>query len=513
MDDNSNQMNETGGVIITPPPDKRFKPLRHDAALAIAGLALGYMFARWVLPWWQGFGVGLFTGIYLLATTLYFKAAQIRLRGEAIFWLAATALTGLSCAVWQGEEMLGVRGMFLFLCAVYYTLCAGGGLIGGKTGGYVFFDGLSAVFIVPFKNFGNRYVALASLRREKRRHPKALPIVFGTLIALFLISIVAPLLLQADSGGFQAAADAVLRVLARIDVDSILDFCIYIIPAIPVSLYLCGLITGVGHGRGTDTIKRESLENASASARVVPGTTVYIVLGAMCALYVAFVAGQLPYFFSAFRGVRPTGFLTYAEYARRGFFELITIAAVNLSLIIGCNLLCRRTSARVLKAFNIALSVVTLLLIVTAFSKMALYVRVYGMTMKRLLPCVLMAFLAIVFVGVIVYQSRKFAITRCAVFLAASLIVALCVINPDALVVRYNTSRYLSGTLSGYDIDLLYRSGAAGVKSAREVLIASSDPILKHDLQNYINYHQDYIGYQTDPPRDWNAYTIEQLLL
>jgi hypothetical protein len=445
--------------------------------------------------------------IYLLAATLYFRSLQIKLRGETIFWFSATLLTGLSCALWQGAELRDVRGLFLFFSAVYFTLSAGGALIGGKTGNYVFFDGVSAVFLVPFRNFGNRYVALRSMRRGTRRHVKALPAVLGAIAALILISIVAPLLLRADSGGFQVAADALSDFFARLDMGRVIEFSLYLIPAIPVSLYLYGLITGAGHRRGTDVFRRESLEKAAVSARAVPDTTIYIVLGAMCALYLAFVAGQLPYFFSAFRGARPNGFLSYAEYARRGFFELIGIAAINLSLIIGCNLLCRRTSERALKCFNLALSCITLVLIVTAFSKMALYVRVYGLTMRRLLPCVLMAFLFAVFVGVIVYQRRKFEITRCAAFVAATLIVALCVINPDALVARYNTSRYLAGTIPTYDMDLLYRSGAAGVPSAREVERVTSDSALRNGLR-------EYIYYQTGPLySNWNAYTVEQLML
>jgi hypothetical protein len=215
---------------------------------------------------------------------------------------------------------------------------------------------------------------------------------------------------------------------------------------------------------------------------------VFIALGAVCVLYMVFILSQIPYFFSAFTGVKPEGWLVYSEFARRGFFELCAIVVINLVLITIGNLTSKkaRTESRILKLFNVGLAIITLIFIATAFSKMALYIGAYGLTMRRVLPSIFMVFLAIVFVALIVLQKRNFSIVRFALITGSIMICILCLSNPDALVVRYNTDRYLGGTLPNYDVTILWRSGIAGVPSALEVYEATDDEGLKEELRWYL---------------------------
>jgi len=222
--------------------------------------------------------------------------------------------------------------------------------------------------------------------------------------------------------------------------------------------------------------------------RVIHPLTIYIALGTVCVLYLVFILSQTPYFFSAFSGRRPDGWLIYSEYARQGFFELCGIAAANLALLTIGNLTCkkRRLESRVMMMFNIVLSVITLVLIATAFSKMALYIGEYGLTMRRLLPCVFMVCMALVFIALIILQERDFSIVRFSLVTGAIVLCTLSLANPDAMVVRYNADRYLSGTLREFDMEILYRSGSAGVLPAIEVFEKTQDDDLKDRLRVYL---------------------------
>ena len=489
---------ETGGVSSYAPylperheikhkPENAFKPDITDFVFALIAFALGYLFSRWVLFFWHGWGVTVFTAAYLLFVTAYMvKKGVFIFSAASWYWFFITLATGISYALWENPGFAGIRALFLFCAAVYYIVVASGRTILGKSGNFLLLDGINAVIIIPFRNLLNQYVSFSVLRKGEKRS-KTFPVVLGIIIAIFLLAILIPLLESADSGGF----GVILKFFADIFNYRFFEILFYSVFAIPVAAYLYGLISGAIHKKHTDFIKPESAKKTSAALRVLQPATVYIALGAVCGLYIIFILSQTPYFFSAFTGRRPEGWLIYSEYARRGFFELCGIAAINLAILLACNVTGRkrRTESRTMKMFNIALAVITLLLIATAFSKMALYIDAYGLTMRRLLPCILMVFLAVVFMALVVLQQKEFSIVRLALVTGTVMLCLLCLSNPDAMVVRYNAERYINGTLSTFDTEILYRAGSAGVLPAIEVYVRTQDDALKNEIAWYLSTH------------------------
>ena len=63
---------------------------------------------------------------------------------------------------------------------------------------------------------------------------------------------------------------------------------------------------------------------------------------------------------------------------------------------------------------------------------------------------------------------------------------ALCFLDPDGFVARYNADRFLLGTLESFDVKILYRSGPAGVDPALKVYAQTADEELKAKLKAYI---------------------------
>jgi len=91
-------------------------------------------------------------------------------------------------------------------------------------------------------------------------------------------------------------------------------------------------------------------------------------------------------------------------------------------------------------------------------------------------------------------QKWDFSIVRFALITGAIMLCALCLSNPDSLVVKYNTDRYLSGTLPHYDMEILYRAGHAGVIPALEVYKHTQDEDLKDVLAWYLEDQKFQIG-------------------
>jgi len=492
------------GAIIPGLVKEPFEADRKDGIFALVVFILGFCFARWVLFSWQGWGVTVFTLGYCLAITIYIHKKGVHLTRAGWFWLTVVLLTGISFSLWSNNGLEPWRSMLLFFSAVYWVIIATGLPILGKTSNWFVLDNFNGLFVIPFRNFGCQYKSLAFITSNRRAEGRQIfSIVLGLFLTLIVGGMVLPLLIEADNGGFSKITKGVLTYFQGMRKE-VFELIFHSILAIPIAAYLFGLVAGSTHKRGSDTFKKDSVLKAISALRVLPMATIYTLLGLLCSLYVVFIGSQLPYFFSAFVGERPEGWQVYAEYARSGFFELCRIAAINLSVLTATNVLSRKLGRGCLplKIFNALLALLTLVLIATAFSKMAMYIGVYGLSMRRLLPCLFMVFLAVICGGVIVLQKWQFSIVRLAVSVGIVMLCALSLLDPDGFVARYNAERYFAGTLNNFDVTILYRSGPAGVVPALEVYQKTNDQGLQDELKAYLITQQELTAQSLGKPGD-----------
>ncbi|WP_089610291.1 DUF4153 domain-containing protein [Dehalobacterium formicoaceticum] len=465
---------------------------------------LGLFFIRWVFFSWEGWGVTAFTLGYSAVVTRYFLKKGIHITRAGWFWLAVVVLTGVSFSLWSNKGLEPWRSICLFLSAVYWVINVTGLPLLGKTSNWLILDGINGLFVIPFRNFGCQYQSIAFLGRDRRAEGrKIFSIVLGLLLTLIVVSMVLPLLMKADSGGFAKITGGVTAYFYGMGQD-LAQLIFHGILAIPVAAYLFGLVAGSAHKRGWDAFQVEGVEQALSALRVLPLATVYTLLGLLCTLYVVFLGSQAPYFFSPFVGERPEGWQVYSEYARSGFFELCRIAAINLSVLAGANIFSKKTGrgGLVLKVLNSLLAVLTLVLIATALSKMAMYIGAYGLSVRRLLPCLFMVFLAVICGGIVALQKWQFSIVRLALGVGVVMLCTLSLADPDSFVARYNADRYLSGTLQDFDAAILYRSGPAGVDPALKVYEKTDDPVLKDALKAYLLTQRELAAESLGKPGD-----------
>lgn len=259
-------------------------------------------------------------------------------------------------------------------------------------------------------------------------------ILLGILITVPVLIIILPLLVSADAGFQSLMGDLAYYISANL-----MGSFVRMIFAIPVSLYLYGLVFGGFHGRHTDHFQEDKLKAAAKSARKVPDTAICTALTVMCLIYCLFIGLQGSYLFSAFAGKLPAD-LTYSEYARRGFFELCQIGMWNL-IFAGCAGAFSRSGRREHKGLGglmMLLAVLTLLLLATAVSKMGMYICVYGLTVNRILPLVFMVWMGIVFVCMILRQWKIFPAVRFCVMAGAVMFCLLCIFPIEYWTELYN---------------------------------------------------------------------------
>lgn len=200
----------------------------------------------------------------------------------------------------------------------------------------------------------------------------------------------------------------------------------------------------------------------------------------LCALsffYVMYLVSQLAYFFSGFAGILPEGY-TASDYARRGFFEMCGVCAINFTILALSAGLVKRNdkgvpaSTRLLCLFVCAFSLV---LVAASASKMGLYIGVYGLTRLRLLTSVFMLGLGIAVLALAVWLlSPKFPYMK--VILGTALVLGILTLwaDVDTQVAKYNVDAYLSGKLETVDMDTLDDLGYGSTVHIARLLDADS---------------------------------------
>ena len=169
-----------------------------------------------------------------------------------------------------------------------------------------------------------------------------------------------------------------------------------------------------------------------------------IVLGSLVALFAAFAISQLIALSGGGRHVLETAGLTYAEYARAGFFQLIAVATITLGALLGLRALTDLDEPRTRRRFVVlaeAAVALTLVVVFVALRRLGLYQDAFGLTMLRLYSQVFAAWLGVVFVllaaSLALGKGRSWLpATAAATGLMALL--ALNAANPEAMVVRHN---------------------------------------------------------------------------
>ena len=215
---------------------------------------------------------------------------------------------------------------------------------------------------------------------------------------------------------------------------------------------------------------------ASPFPLTLGATDVALALGTLNVLFAAFVVVQIGWLFGGEALVLRTTGLSYAEYARRGFFELMGVAGLLLPVLLGAQALIPASDSRTLRLYRrLALSLVLLLgaILLSAGARMRLYVHYYGISTDRLYATAVMIWLAIVFVWLALTVLRSRPRTFAAGLVTSGFVVlfTLNLLNPDALVARANLARGDTGRTGAAGADLRYVASLGG--DAVPVLVAA----------------------------------------
>lgn len=172
-----------------------------------------------------------------------------------------------------------------------------------------------------------------------------------------------------------------------------------------------------------------------------------VVLLVLDAVFGLFVARQAAYLFGGLDTLALSG-MTYSEYARRGFFELVVVAVLSGAVVLALD----STVVERSRAFRLAaagLAVLTGVVLLSAIVRLGLYQQAYGWTELRFFTLVGISWLAVGVVATVagVLLERAAWVPR--VMVGAGLAIALVVnaIGPQAFVADQNLARAVDPSL------------------------------------------------------------------
>lgn len=281
-------------------------------------------------------------------------------------------------------------------------------------------------------------------------------VVVGVAIAFPILMIFTALLSSADLIFNRAVQD----ILKAIKLEDIIGHIIF--TSIFGWLAIGGLSYGLSRSSKITTLfgmrvsgpvstegEQEEADPPQSSALTMRGLLGFlesaIVFFSIDALFLVFVIIQAAALFGGEAFLRSQG-LTYSEYARRGFFELLFVSLIVLVVILALEHFTKREAPGQRIAFIIGSSLMiglTVIMLGSAYYRMQLYELAYGFTRLRVYPHVFMVWLALLLIAFLVclYLDRMKVFATACLTVAIGFVLTMNILNPDAFIVQQNLAR------------------------------------------------------------------------
>lgn len=468
--------------------------------MIFAGWSFDFLFWKQLL----GINFAIFVSICLIAGITLLGLDGIRAARNALFLLPLIGFFAVMTFV-RMEPMTtfltisATLGLIAILVVTY---------VGGNWPRYSLVDYAVRLFHLYTSLFIHGILFIQQTRRQKNaasdeenaggRWKAFWPVVRGVLIAVPIVAIFASLLASADLV-FAQRLDELAEIF---NLDRVPEYIFRGIFILIVAYFVGGAVLHAA-------TKSQDGEQEWRFKPKLGFTEAAIILGSVVALFSAFVIIQFQYFFGGEKNIDVAGY-TYADYARRGFGELVAVAVCSLVLLMALSALSRRADRRqqyVFTGLGVAVVGLVLVMLVSAFQRILLYEAAYGFSRLRTYTHVFLIWLGLLLVAVIVLEiiQRQKVFALAAVLAAAGFVGTLSVMNVDGFIVHQNVQR----TMDGEELDIEYLeslSDDAVPTIADEYRSAPDSSALHKDLGRVLEHFANSEEFESERP--WRSFHL-----
>jgi len=397
---------------------------RHYTALALAVSALllgisGDLLLRWV-PW--GVNVPIWTVLFVILAV----CCSVQIRKSVTIVPALCAIVAAAGIAWRDSPVLRAVDVLLLLVFLPMLALHARGVRLARAGVSEVGLAVATTAVQTAAGFPQLLFSDVSWAQMPRGGTMRAGGVMmrGLVIATPALVLFAALLMSADAA-FADLMKNIFRVDAR-------DAVRHLVVTAVLAAVCAGFLRSLFFSGEMPRFSRPAF-------LTLPTAESNVALLLINVLFAAFVAVQFSYFF------RVTSPASIAQYARRGFFELVGVVALVLPMLLAAEwLVVKNRLFRILALVQIAL---VLVIAASAWRRMQLYRDAFGLTQLRLYTTAFMLWLAVLLVwfALTVLTGRRARFAIGAVATAMIVVVTLHAINPDALIVTTNLARAEAG--------------------------------------------------------------------
>ncbi len=456
----------------------------------LIGAAGDYLFRG--VPWGLGFTFWMVLWLASSATLVWHRDHRLKPSVVAFIGLAACFA---ACIAWRDAMVLTAWNVLGALLCVGFAVLA------------VHDDALPTAPLAQYVRYliwsaGNGFFGPIVLAAEETERQRQRPRSGSRRWRAVVIGLVVSLPLLVVFGGLLGSADPVFERL----LNSLIDWNL---PRLIGHIALFGFVAWLVAGIARALLVPLSKGALELTGRPALGTVeIAIPLGLLATLFLAFDAVQARSLFGGDALIRATVGLSYAEYARQGFFQLVAVSGLILPVLLVADWAVSpddRRGTQVVRWLTGVVLVLIGLIVASAVWRMRLYINAYGLTDDRVYASTVMAWIAVTLVwfAITVLRGRRtrFAFGGAIAGLAALAMVN--VLNPERLVARVNIKRAATSAIE-LDADYLARLGADAVP----ILIASLDDLDRTAACNLLAKLESKRELWDQSLHDWRQWNI-----
>jgi hypothetical protein len=380
----------------------------------------------------------------------------------------------------------------LYLLFLFFTL-----FLRKKILDFDFLDYFSSPFSFLLKSFSaagrfiEKFKGLLG-KRETFLSKDFFRVIKGIVIAIPFLIVLVWLLSSADLV-FQAYLDKLFEIDINLEIVS------RALVILIVSYFFIGIFSKITRHRKSEIVgeveEKEKKENQFLG--FIESSTILILIEL---LFLIFIAIQFFYLFGGKDYVWGIAeYITYSEYAKKGFWELIGVSIISFLLIFGLHRFSSKEASKEKKFFKILSAILVFeisVIIMSAVKRLSVYTDGYGLTFSRFLAFVFLFWIFSVFLIFLykkIFQEKKEAVFLFCVFCLTIVFWAgVNALNPDAFIAKENIERVAQG--KELDLRYLSRLSEDAVPEIVKIFDKDIDDAMKERVANdlYVRYNPPY---------------------